>query len=175
MSGLAEIGRRLRALVWRSRLERELDEEMRLHLALRQERLRAAGLPRLDAQRAAIRRFGNPRRLREEGLDVWGWRWLEQLAHDVRFGARTLARNRVFAAAAILTLGLATGATTAIFSVVNSVLLRPLPFDDPDRLVQIYGRDWREDRGGTPDSVTGPVSAQELDEAARQATLFEGF
>jgi predicted permease len=175
MSRLAEISRRLRAFLFRARVERELDEEMRLHVALRQERLRAAGLPAHDAERAAMRHFGNRRRLQEEGMDVWGWRWLEHLAQDVRFGARTLARNRVFAAAAILTLGLATGVTTAIFSVVNSVLLRPLPFDHPDRLVQIYGRNWREDRGGTPDAVTGPVSSQELDEAARQATLFEGF
>jgi putative ABC transport system permease protein len=101
--------------------------------------------------------------------------WLDELAQDVRFGARTLVRNPAFAATAILTLALATGATTAIFSVVNGVVLRPLPFPDPDRLVQVYGRNWREDRGGAPDPVTGPVASPELEAFETQSTLFEGF
>ena len=82
--------------------------------------------------------------LRDRSVDAWGWRWLEQVLQDVRFGVRTLRRNPGFAGTVVLTLALATGATTAIFSVVNSVLLRPLPFADPDRLVQVYGRNWRE-------------------------------
>ena len=100
--------------------------------------------------------------------------WMEELAHDLRFGARTLARNPAFAVTAILSLALATGATTAIFSVVNGVLLRPLPFPDSDRLVQVYGRNWRDDRGGL-DPVTGPVGWPELEAYDRQSTLFEGF
>lgn len=121
-------------------------------------------------------RFGNALRLREESVDAWGWRWLEQLVQDVRFGVRTLLRNPGFAAAAVLTLALATGATTAIFSIVNSVLLQPLPFADPDRLVQVYGRTWREARGESgPDPLTGPVASLELDEFGKQSTSFDAF
>jgi putative ABC transport system permease protein len=172
---LRELARRLRMLRHRSQLERELEEEMQLHLARREEALRAGGLPAEDARLAAQRRFGNIMHLKEQGVDTWGWRWLEELGQDVRFGLRTLLRSPVFAAAAVLTLGLASGATTAIFSVVNSVLLRPLPFDDPDRLVRIYGRNWREDRGGPPDPVTAPVAGRELDAAVRESTSFEGI
>ena len=73
---------------------------------------------------------------------------LEQLAQDARFGVRMWLRQPVFAAAAILTLALATGATTAIYSVLDAAVLRPLPFAEPEQLVQMYGRSWREDRGG---------------------------
>ena len=103
------------------------------------------------------------------------WRWPEQLAQDVRFGARTLRRNPGFAATAVLTLALGLGATTAIFSILNGVLLRPLPFAEPERLVQLYGRAWREERAGAPDPLDGPLAAAELDGYARQSTSFEGF
>jgi predicted permease len=175
MGLLDELGRRLRMLGRRARLERDLDEEMRLHVDLREARLRDEGLRGSDAGAAAERRFGNRLRLREDAVDAWGWRWLDQLGQDARFGARTLAKNPVFAATAILTLALATGATTAIFSVVNGVVLRPLPFADPDRLVQLHGRNWREDRGGPPDTVTGPVVATDLDAFASESRLFDGF
>ena len=114
---------------------------------LRRDQLRAAGLSEDQASAAARRRFGNPLQLREESVDVWGWRWLEQLAQDVRFAIRTLRKSPGFTATVVLTLTLATGATTSIFSVVNGVLLRPLPFADPDRLVQIYGRNFASDIG----------------------------
>lgn len=175
MGTLAEIGRRFRALVQRARIERGLQEEMRLHLDLRQQQLQAAGLPARDARVAARRRFGNLLRLREDSINAWGWLWLEQLVQDVRFAARTLLKNPGFSATALLTLALATGATTSIFSIVNSVVLRPLPFADPDRLVQVYGRSWREDRGGPPDPVIGPVGSLELDAFATQSTTFDGF
>ena len=132
MSILSTLGRRWRALVRRDELQQGLDEEMRLHVELRSERLRAAGLSPEEARAAARRRFGKSLRIREESVDVWGWRWLEQLGQDVRFAARTLRKSPGFTATVILTLVLATGATTSIFSVVNGVLLRPLPFPDPD-------------------------------------------
>jgi putative ABC transport system permease protein len=103
------------------------------------------------------------------------WTWREQLAQDVRFGARALRRNPGFAATAVLTLALGLGATTAIFSILNGVLLRPLPFAEPERLVQLYGRAWREERAAAPDPLDGPLAAAELDEYARQSTSFEGF
>ena len=174
MSWLSQIVRRVRVLARRSQLDGELDEEMRLHVDLREERLRRGGLSPDAASAAARRRFGDRTRLREQSIDAWGWRWLEDLAQDLRFGARTLVKQPGFAAAAILTLALATGATTAIFSVVNGVLLRPLPFDDPDRLVQVFGRNWREERPGAPDPVRAPISSQELEAYAASAS-FEGL
>jgi predicted permease len=103
-----------------------------------------------------------------------GWHWLEQLLQDVRFGARMLAKSPAMAAVGILTLALATGATTAIFSVLNGVVLRPLPFGDPERLVQVYGRNWSEDRGA-PDAVTGPVSSGDVQAFSDNSQLFDGF
>ncbi len=110
--------RRIWYLVNRRRFERELEREMNDHRALTHE----------------VRRFGNTLRLREEAADVWGWRWLDDLVRDCRHAIRQLCQSPAFAAAAILTLTLGIGANTAIFSVVNSLLLRPLPVQDPDRL-----------------------------------------
>src|SRR5580765_1717359 len=140
-----EIVRRFRMLMGQSRFERELDEEMRLHIDLRQERFQQEGAEVDISRDAAHQRFGNALRLRDESVDQWGWRWLEQLVQDVQFGARTLRKSPGFTAATILTLALATGATTAVFSIVHGVLLRPLPFEDPDRLVQVFGRYWAQD------------------------------
>ena len=176
MSVLSTLGRRLRALLRPDQLERGLDEEMRLHMDMRRDRLEAAGLSPYHAREAARRRFGNPLRIREESIDAWGWRWLEQLGQDVRFAARTLRKSPGFTATVVLTLALATGASTSIFSVVNGVLLRPLPFANPDRLVQIYGRNFASDVGRpAPDSVTGPVGTIELAQYAAQSTTFDGF
>ncbi len=121
------------------------------------------------------RGFGNLLRLREESADVWGWTWIDDVVRDVRFAARTLRRTPGFTIVAVSSLALATGATTAIFSIVNSVLLKPLPFEAPDRLVQVYGRAWREDRGGLADPLNGPVAPAELEEYARQSRSFDGF
>src|SRR3954470_6109415 len=139
MGRLAEIARRFRALVTRRRMSRELDEEMRLHLELRQQRLQAAGASPADAYTAARRRFGNRALLREDSADAWGWRWLDNLGQDVRYALRGFARSKGFAATAVLSLALGIGANTAIFTVVNGIVLRPLPFPEPDRLVQLYG------------------------------------
>ena len=147
---------------------------MQLHLALRREQLESRGLASEDARIAAARQFGNALRSQEASVDAWGWRWLEQFAQDIRFACRTLIKAPGFTVIIVLTLALATGATTAIFSIVNGVLLRPLPFADPDRLVQIYGRVWAEDRG-EPDPVTGPVGVFALTAFESQSTAFEGF
>ncbi|MDQ3211960.1 MAG: ABC transporter permease [Acidobacteriota bacterium] len=139
MIRLGEIGRRLRALSGRSRMAQDLDEEMQLHLALRRDRLQEGPASGDGADVAARRRFGNLLRLREEAIDAWGWRWLDQLTQDVRFSVRTLARSPGFTFTAVCMLALGVGANTAVFSVVSGVVLRPLPFAEPDRLVQIYG------------------------------------
>ena len=100
--------------------------------------------------------------------------WLEQAVQDLRYALRSLGTSPGFAAVAILTLSLATGATTAIFSVVNAVVLRPLPFGEPQQLIQVYGRNWREDRGA-PDPLDAPVSYGDMDAYRTQSSSFQGF
>ena len=100
--------------------------------------------------------------------------WLEQAVQDLRYALRNLRANPGFAAVAILTLSLATGATTAIFSVLDAVVLRPLPFPDPEQLVQVYGRAWREDRG-QPDPLDAPVGYGDIDAYRAQSSSFHGF
>jgi putative ABC transport system permease protein len=135
---LAEIVRRLLMLLRRGRFDADLDEEMRLHRELREQEQIERGLSAQEAHYAAQRRFGNDLVLREESRDMWGWNWLEMLLHDVRYGLRQLRRNPGFTAAAVLTLAMGIGTTTALFTVVHSVLLEPLPFKDPVRLLRLY-------------------------------------
>jgi putative ABC transport system permease protein len=137
MGWIGEMGRRVAALVRRDSIERELEEEMRLHLESRERELIAGGMDREEARYAAARTFGNAMALSERGREAWGWRWLEDLVHDAAFGLRTLRKSPAYALTAVTTLVLGIGATTAIFSVVNTVLLRPLPYANPGRLVQL--------------------------------------
>jgi putative ABC transport system permease protein len=153
-----------------------LGEWLRRVLYLLNRRRRDAELrAEMEAHRELLgdhKRFGNMLRLREESADAWGWRWLDDVLHDLRYAVRTLRRTPGFTIITLASLALATGATTAIFSVVNSVLLRPLPFAEPEALVQIFGREWREDRGGARDPLRGPITSQELEAYSRtSATL----
>lgn len=131
--------RRVRMLLRGERFDRDLDEEMRLHRELRERELLESGATpdATEAHYAAHRALGNELRLREESRDAWGWLWLEHLVQDARYAVRGLLKNPGFAAVAILTLALGMGANTAIFSIVNSVLLKPLPYADSRELVWI--------------------------------------
>lgn len=112
----------------------ELREEIRVHLEMAVRERMARGESRKEAEREARREFGNELLVREVTREMWGGAWLERLTRDVRYGVRALRRTPAFTATAVLTLALAIGANSAVFTVVNSVLLRPLPFRDPGRL-----------------------------------------
>jgi putative ABC transport system permease protein len=137
MGALRGLGRRLRGLLRRDATERELDEEIRFHLELETEHNIRLGMTPEDARRRALVAFGGIEPTKEAHRDGRGGRWLEEFAADARFALRTLRRNPVLTLAATLTLALGIGANTAIFSVVNAVILRPLPFPHAERLVML--------------------------------------
>ncbi len=146
-----------------------LDHELQFHLDQQIAENLAAGMNPEEARRAALRSFGNPTALRDQTRSNWSWNWLEKFFRDAKYGARTLARSPGFAFTAILVMALAIGATASLFTIVHSVLLKPLPFRDPDKLVMVYEhfrastgegfnvvspadfRDWREQTHGFED------------------------
>ena len=124
---LRQIGARLRRLRHRDRHESDLDEEIRFHLAEEADERAAAGLSADEARAAATRDFGNVTLIREATREIWGWSSGERLIQDVRYGWRALKGTPMVSAVAVLSLALGIGANTAIFSVLDSLLLRSLP------------------------------------------------
>src|SRR6185503_273917 len=144
------------------RSDRDHEEELVFHLEMLTERHRRRGLDEAAARRAARLELGGADAVVEEWRDQRGLPWLDTLGQDVRYALRTLRRSRGFTAAALITLGLGIGANTAIFSVVDAVLLRPLPYLRSDQLVAVG--DAGED--GTPSSM-GWMTIREWKERSR--------
>jgi putative ABC transport system permease protein len=136
---LRELGRRVVYLFRRERVTEELEEEMRMHLELRAEANRRAGMSPADAQVAAHRKFGNRGVLQMRSRDAWGLGWLDSVAQDFRYARRTLLRSPSFTAAAVITLALGIGANTTMFGVVDTLLFKPpAGVVDPARVGRIY-------------------------------------
>ncbi|HWM88118.1 MAG TPA: ABC transporter permease [Kofleriaceae bacterium] len=141
---------RVRALLRRGAVERELDDELRFHIEKQVEKHMAAGLSREEAGRRARLDLGGMSRVKEECRDARGVTLVEDLVQDLRYGVRKLRGSPGFTAVALLTLALGIGVNTALFSVINGVLLSPLPYPEPDELVTIHE--------SKPNFATGSIS-----------------
>src|SRR5690242_11941887 len=128
---------RLRAVLQRAEVERELDEELRFHVDREAEKYVRGGLSPNDARRRARLAFGGIDRVKEASRDARGTATLESLMQDVRYASRSLRQHRAFSIAVVLTLALGIGANTAIFALVDALLLRPLPVPHAEQLVTI--------------------------------------
>ena len=141
-----QLRRRVRALLSREALERELDDELRFHLEMEVEYNLRRGLDPVEARTAALREFGGMNRIKEEAREARGVSALDDVGRDFRLATRSLRRTPVYTMVAVLTIALGIGVTTAVFSVVDGVLLRALPYPQPEKLVHLYERNERYPR-----------------------------
>jgi hypothetical protein len=146
-------------LFHRRQREADLDEEVQAHLRMAAQERMEQGETAEQARASAVREFGNVALVKEVTRDMWGFRWLETLLQDLRYSLRQLRRNPGFTAVAVITLALGIGANTAIFSLLDTVMLRFLPVEKPEELVEIMRR---SPRGGNQavSSFTNPIWEQ---------------
>ncbi len=138
MAAAGAFYRRILALFHRRQLERDLDDELAFHLAMRQADHSARGLTPDEARMATLRQFGNSSVLKERARDAWQFPSLESCLQDVRFASRSLRRSPGFTVTVAATLALAIAVATAMFTVVDALVLRPIPFESPDQLAFVY-------------------------------------
>ena len=158
---------RLQTLFRHKQNAQRLDAEMQFHLDQQIAENIATGMSPQEARYSAVRAFGNPTFLKEETRDTWGWTWLEQILQDLRYAGRLLRRSPGFTTVAVLTLALGIGANTAIFSIVNAVLLQPLSYPQPDRLVALMR--------SYPDRNQWAVSVPKFIVYSEQTKVFESI
>ncbi len=161
---------RLRVLLRKEKLDAEMAEEMRAHLELQEQANRAAGMSADEARYAARRQFGHLDGIKETARDQRGWVWLEDLLRDLRYAARSLRKNPGFTTVAVLTLALGIGANTAIFSAINAVLLRPLPYFEADRIQVLWVTNPKFAAMGYPEI---PPTNNDVTEWRNQSRSFE--
>jgi len=149
--------RKLKWLTERRSKEAELREELQFHLDEEAEERQAEGVANEEARRAARRDLGNVGLLQENTRAVWGWTLLEQLGQDLRYAWRTMAANKTFSTLAILSLALGIGANTAIYSFMDSILLRSLPVSDPGSLVVLNWHNKVQPRGTVLHGGSGEI------------------
>jgi predicted permease len=170
MMDLLALWHRVVALVGRRRLERDLDEELAFHVAMREADYRNHGASEADARSAARRRFGSVAYLKEQCRDMWTFHPLETLIQDIRYALRTLRKAPGFTIVAVTALAIGIGANTAIFSLVDSVRSRALPYRDANRLVELWGNVQRvkvERRGASyPDYQDWRAQAKSFEDIA---------
>jgi predicted permease len=130
-------------LLRRGNAGEQLDRELEFHIEQQIAENRAAGMSEDEARHAALKSFGNPAALRDQARETWSWHWLEQFSRDLRQGVRSLLRTPGFSIVAVTVLALGIGANVALFTLVHSVLLKPFPFPDPDRLIRVFEADAR--------------------------------
>ncbi len=169
MRQLNMLAMRCRMLFLRGRAGDQLQNELKFHLDQQIAENIASGMDSEQARLAALRSFGNPTALRDQARATWSWQWLEKLSRDLRYSVRTLARSPGFSVVAIVVMGLGIGANVALFTVVHSVIQKPLPFPDQERLVRLYEADAK---GRFQDNI---VAGGTFASWQAQARSFEGI
>jgi len=169
---LTDLKYRLGAIFRRRRMDADLEEELRFHVEREAAEYRRAGMSDEQALRSARISFGGHAQVSEDVRQSRGTSWLEQSLHDARYALRVLAKNPAFTSIAALTLALGIGASTAVFTLVDTVLLRPLPYPNADHAVLLWGR---APAGSYYGNVDMPFSAQQYNLLAQTRTVFRNF
>lgn len=167
---------KLKSLLRRGQLDAELEEEVAFHLEMRERQLLDQGVAPEKARNEARRRFGNRTQARENSRAYWGFRRLEDLGQDLQFACRTLGKHPGFSVAAIATLAVSIGMSTAIFSVVHALVFEPLPYAEPNRLVML----WATNQAEGIDLATArrrrrSMDLQEVMDWKRESSVFESI